>query len=129
MLFEQDVAAIDEHRSVHCRLPSLGWSGECHTGHHCRGKSARQGRQFVDSCAAASQKARLFKEIGRGVSANGKLGEDRESGPLRGGPAAGRDNFFKITGEISNSGIDLGQCDLHSSILVPGENWLQRPNA
>jgi hypothetical protein len=39
--------------------------------------------------------------------------------PLSGSAAAGGNNLFKISGEISNGGIDLGERDLHTSQFNP----------
>ncbi len=44
--------------------------------------------------------------------------------PKRGRSPAGSNDFFKIAGEISDSWIDLGQCDLHIYSLIPRVIWV-----
>ena len=81
------------------------------------GKRARGRGQFVDGGAAAGQKAGLLKKVGGRIAADGQLREDGEARAQVGGAAAGGNDFFQVSGEIPDRGVDLGQCDLHSSSL------------
>ncbi len=131
MLFEQDAAAIEQNRGVDGGLftpanSSLGgaWLGSltlCRQGHarqHGGGQVAGGRGQLIDGRAAASQETRLFQEVGGRVTAEDQLGKDGEPRALGGRATAGRDNLIKISGEIPDSWIDLGQRDLHSSSLI-----------
>ena len=116
VLLQQQSAAVQQHRGVHGRLAASAGAGSATPASTAVGKSARGRGQLIHGRPAARQKARLLKKIGGRISADGKLGENGQPRAQRGGAAAGRDDFFKIPGEIPDGRIDLGQCDLHSSV-------------
>ena len=89
-----------------------------YAGEDGRGQVASGRGQFIDGCAAAGEKAGLLKEVGRRIAADGQLGKDGEPRALVGGAPADVNNFFKISGEIPDRGVDLGECDLHTSSLM-----------
>ena len=91
--------------------------GQRHARQHGGGQLARGCGQFVDGGAAAGEKAGLLKKVGGRIAADGELGENRQARAQIRGAAAGGDNFFQISGEISDRGIDLAKCDLHSFSL------------
>ena len=117
MLFEQQAPAIQQNRGVHGRLAALAVRRQRHARQHGGGQLAGGRGQLIDGRAAAGQKAGLFKKVGRRIAADGQFGKDREPRAQRGGAPAGGNNLFKVSGEIPDRGIDLGQCDLHTSSL------------
>ena len=131
VLFEQETPAIEQDCGVDGgsftpanadlrghRLRSLTLCRKGHACQHGGGQIAGGCGQFIDGSAATSQETRLFQEVGGRVTAKNQLGEDGEPRALSGRATAGRNNLFKISGEISDSLIDLGQRDLHSSSLI-----------
>ena len=117
MLFEQDLAAIEQNRGVHGRLAGVRLGQAARLPRQRCWQSAGGRGKFIDGRSAAGKKARLLKEVGGGISADGQLGEDGEAGALVGSAAGNRKNFFEIAGEIPDRGVDLGQCDLHTFSL------------
>ena len=99
-------------------LAGIGRSGQSDACNEGGGKVARGCGEFVDGLAAAREKARLLKKVGGRITADGQFRKDGEAGALFGGATGNRNDFFKIAGEIPDRGVDLGQCDLHSSSLM-----------
>ena len=119
MLLQQQVAAIQQNRGVDGRLAASSLRRQRHARHHGGRQIACSRGQLIDRCAAAGQETRLFKKVGRRIAADDKFGENRQPRTLCGGAPAGGNDSFKISPEIPHRGIDLGQCDLHTSSLVP----------
>ena len=118
MLFEQQAAAIQQNGGVYGRLARLASGRKGHARQHGGRQIARGRGQLIDGRTAAGQKARLFKEVGGRIAADDQFGKDSKPRALGSGATAGRNNFFKISGEIPDSWIDLGQRDLHTSSLI-----------
>ena len=129
VLLDDQPAAVEQHGGVDGGLAGVALGRERHARQHRCGQRARGFRELVDSRAAAGQEARLFKKIGGWVAADGQLGEDGQARALLGGAAAEGDDFFEVSREIPDGGIDLGQCNLHSFSLVPSgdEAGAKRP--
>ena len=66
----------------------------------------------------SGRRMEIFKEVGRRIAADAKLGKNREARSLSGGAATGYSYFFEVAREIPDCGIDLGERDLHSSSLI-----------
>ena len=119
MLFQQQATAIQQNCGVHGGLAAFPRSRQSHPCQHSGGQLAGCRCQFIDRSSAARQKARLFKKVGRGIAAYAEFREYRQpSAQLDSPPARGND-AFKVTAEIPDSGIDLGQCNLHLLSLIP----------
>ena len=104
-------------------LPRLRLGRQGHACQHGGGQLAGGCGQLINCSAATGQEARFLKEVGRRITADRQFGKHREPRALGGGATAGGDNLFKIPGEISDSWIDLGECDLHTPSLIP---WRRR---
>ena len=89
-----------------------------HARQHRRGQILGGCRQLVNGALAARQKAGFLQKVRRRIAADGKLRKDGKPGPQGIGASARRNNLLQIPGKISHRGIDLRQCDLHSSSLV-----------
>ena len=108
VLFEKNAAAIQQNGGVDGWLSAFILGSQGYTRQHGGRQIASGLGQLIDGRAAASQETGLFQEVGGRVTAEGQLGKDGEPRALRGRAAAERDNLLKISGEIPNSGIDLG---------------------
>jgi len=118
---EKSVAAIKQNGGVHGRLAALAPGGQGHPGKHGGWQIAGCRSQLVDRCTAAGEEAGLFKEVCRRIAADDQLGEDGQPSAQPGRLPADGDDPFKIPAEIPDCGVDLGQCDLHTSSLNPKE--------
>ena len=107
-------------------LPSSPPLGNATPARTAVGSSARGGSQLADRGTAAGEEAGFFKEVGGGIAADGELGEDGEARAQIRGAAAHGDDLLKISGEISDRGIDLGERDLHKP-SVNGRTGARRP--
>jgi len=118
VLFEQDAAGIHEDCGVDSGLAGLNFGGKGYADQNRSGQVAGGGAQFVDSGAAAGQKAGFLKEVGGRIATDNEFGEDGEARTERGGATADGKDFLDVSGEIPDGGIDLGQCNLHTSSLI-----------
>ena len=137
MLFEQDLAAIEEHGGVDGGLAGIGRRGQGDPGDDSGGQIGGCSGQFFHGLAAAGEEAWLFKEVGGRIAADGEFGENGEASALICSAAAGRNDLFQIAGEIPDRGVDLGERDLHIfSLIQPdkraaferqpgGRNWAE----
>jgi len=119
VLLKEELPAIQENRGVDGRLAASRLRGQGYARNHRRGQLRCSRRQFIHCRAAAGKEAGLLKKVGGRIAADGQLGEYGQPDALRGGPPAGGNNLFKISAEISNCGIDLGESDLHTFSLIP----------
>ena len=131
MLLEKQLAAVEKHSRVEGGLPprrrrpvagdrgltTIAFRRQRNASQNGRGQLARSEGQFVDRGTAAGKEAGLFKKVGGRIATDGEFGEDGEARTLLRRSAADSDDSFEISGEISNSRIDLGQRDLHKYSL------------
>ena len=129
VLLEQQTAAIQQNGGIHGRLMTpaakiifprsrLLFCGKGHARQHGGRQIARCRGQLIDGRTAAGQEAWFFKEVGWRVPADDQFGKDGQPRAQCGRATAGGNDFFKISGEIPDRWIDLGQCDLHISSLI-----------
>ncbi len=117
VLFEKQLAFVEKNGGVEGWLSVLSVRRKGDAGEHGYRQLARRHGQFVHGRSAPHQEAGFLKEVGGRIAADGELGEDREArAPLR-CAVAGGNNFLEITRKITDRGVDLGQRNLHSSIL------------
>ena len=126
VLFEQDLASVEEDGGVDGRLAGIGRRGQRDACDHSGGQLLRGCGKFVDGSAAAREKTWFFEEVGGGIAADGQLGKNHKAGALTGGAPGNSDDFFKIAGEIPDRGVDLGQRDIHISSLMQGNEKAAR---
>jgi hypothetical protein len=119
VLLKQQMAAIEQDGCVDGWLADARFRRQGYAGEYGRGQLRGGCGQFFNGSSAAGEEAGLLKEIGWRVAADGQLGKYREPRAFGGRVFTGRDNLFKVSGEISDSRIDLGECDLHSYSLIP----------
>ena len=113
------LAAIEQDGGVDGGLAGCrGSAGKATPARTRGGQVARGLGELIDGRAAAGEKAGLLKEVGGRIAADGEFGEDGEARAQVRGAAAGGNDFFEISGEIPDRGIDLGECDLHISSLI-----------
>ncbi len=111
------MAFVDEHGGVEgwFAILSVGRKGDA--SKHGNVQLARCRSQLVHGRAAARQEAGLLKKVGGRIAADGELGKDRKARALFRRAAAGGNDLLEVSGKITNRGVDLGQRDLHNSIL------------
>ena len=95
MLFEEQLAAVEEDGGVEGRFAILAAGRQSHAGQDGGGQLARGGGQLVDRGTAAGEEAGFFKEVGGRIAADGELGEDGKARALIRGAAAGGDEFSR----------------------------------
>ena len=117
MLFEQQMAVVDQDGSVEGRFAIRAAGRQRNARQDCSGQIESGGSKLVDCRPAASEEAGFLKEVGGRIAADGQLGEDGQARAQIGSPAAEGHDFLQISSEIPDRRIDLGQCDLHISSL------------
>ena len=117
VLLEEQLALVEEDGGVEGRFAILAVGRKGDAGKHGNGQFARCRSQFVHGRSAAGQEAGFLKEVGGRIAADGELGKDRKARALFRRAAAGGNDLLEVSGKITNRGVDLGQRDLHNSIL------------
>jgi len=119
VLFKQQSPAIQQNRCIHRGLAATTFRSQGHAGKHSGGQVAGGRGKLIHGLTAARQEAWLFKEVGRRIAADYQFRKDREPRAQRSRTSTRLNNLFKISAEIPNCWINLGQCDLHTSSLIP----------
>jgi len=129
VLLEQDLALVHEDGGIDGMFAGtgLGRKGDADKdGGRERGGGLAQ---FINTRTATAQKGRLVEEIGGGISADAQLREDGETGSRIRGALAGVEDFGEVAGEVPDSGVDLGECDLHIFSVKQGLKRKKLPRA
>ena len=117
VLLQKQPPPIQQDCRIHGRLSAAAGGRQRNSNDDCGGQTARHRSQLIDGRSAADKKAWFLKKIRRRIAADGEFGKDREPCSCFSCAATCGNNFFEVSGEISNRRIDLGQCDLHTSSL------------
>ena len=117
VLLQQQTPSVQQNGGIDGWLFTLRW--QCHSCQHGGGQSGGRSGQLIDRRAATGQKAGLLQKIGGRVAANNQFGKDRQPCAQSRGAAADGNDFFQISGKISDGGIDLRQGYLHTPSLIP----------